>query len=338
MNRMPQGVILYEGPSRVTGEPIVAIATGLVFKSKNVKTKNMAQTYILCRDIMPTVALRTGQDEDVCGRCVFRMVEGNGACYVDVGSGPTMVWKAYKDGVYPHAEKHHLEYIRENFHVRFGAYGDPAAVSSKVWRGIMPSNPRHSTGYTHDWRRNTSQHYKKFLMASVESEAQAEEAIHKGWRPFYVVALDREIPEGFAQCPDDDLFVGKKVGCEDCGACNGLRGGASKPIAIFAHGQSATSVKAPRRRRPTHQANKKITKEGVAVRVPPELHVQVKPHARSMGMTLKAWLEMAIVNQMKADKKGNRNVRSARGDRQERKRNSVKAASSEARSDAVLVS
>ena len=43
-NKKPKGYIIYEGASLIDGKPIVEIA---ILSSKNVKTGNMIQTYIL---------------------------------------------------------------------------------------------------------------------------------------------------------------------------------------------------------------------------------------------------------------------------------------------------
>ena len=47
----PNGAIIYRGPSLLDGKPIVVIAVGLNSSSKNRKTGNMLQTYILRDDI-----------------------------------------------------------------------------------------------------------------------------------------------------------------------------------------------------------------------------------------------------------------------------------------------
>jgi hypothetical protein len=43
----PNSVIFYRGPSQLTGDPIVAVLTGLVTRSSNAKTGPMLQTWIL---------------------------------------------------------------------------------------------------------------------------------------------------------------------------------------------------------------------------------------------------------------------------------------------------
>ena len=53
---MANGVILYEGPSLLDGEPIVAILTGLRSSSCNRKTGAMLQTWIMRADVSPAEA------------------------------------------------------------------------------------------------------------------------------------------------------------------------------------------------------------------------------------------------------------------------------------------
>jgi len=52
---------------------IIVLLSGLKTPSKNVKTGPMLQTIIIRSDIHPTEALKTGQDEAVCGSCVHRL-------------------------------------------------------------------------------------------------------------------------------------------------------------------------------------------------------------------------------------------------------------------------
>ena len=89
------GLVLWEGPSVLNGEPIVAIATGFQRSTKNDKIgKETIQVWYLHRDIPPNVASREGQDEAVCGDCMHRPSTG-GACYVITFQAPLAVWKAY---------------------------------------------------------------------------------------------------------------------------------------------------------------------------------------------------------------------------------------------------
>src|SRR5215472_5297396 len=95
--------IFYRGPSLLDGESIVAIAT----KSRNKKTGNMVQTWILREDIDPVTAARNGKDKSVCGQCVHRgryesdgkrvrvRVKGSRTCYVQMYV-PLVVWNTYE--------------------------------------------------------------------------------------------------------------------------------------------------------------------------------------------------------------------------------------------------
>ena len=99
--------ILYEGPSLIDGQPIVAIAT---YSDKNTKTGLMVQTYILCQNIDPRDANKTGQDFSICGTCPLkgiptldpkRKLAEKRTCYVRIDQGSLIVWKAYQKGSYP---------------------------------------------------------------------------------------------------------------------------------------------------------------------------------------------------------------------------------------------
>ena len=66
------GFVFYRGKSPIDGAPIVAIAT---LESKNGKTGDMVQTWILREDISPLMAIKTGADRSICGNCVHRGAE-----------------------------------------------------------------------------------------------------------------------------------------------------------------------------------------------------------------------------------------------------------------------
>ena len=101
-----KSAIIYNGPSLLDGEPIVVIAT---YSNRNKKTGTVVQTYILCRDINPLEASKTGADSTICGDCVMRgtpttdpvrKIAKNRKCYVNLGQGVLIVWKAFQRGVY----------------------------------------------------------------------------------------------------------------------------------------------------------------------------------------------------------------------------------------------
>ncbi len=279
------GAELWRGPSRLDGGPIVAIATW--GGSRNPKTGEMVQTWILRADQTPGEARRAGADAAICGDCVHR----GGTCYVNVGWGPSRVWHAWKAGRYEQRLTVELAAQLRALPLRLGSYGDPAAVPGRVWRRIRGDR---TTGYTHQWRQPWARKMSTYLMASVESQAEAAEAQARGWRPFLVVPLNRSLPDGYAWCPSDALNPGRKVPCEDCGACSGTRGG-SKPIAIYAHGAGATGFGSARKaeRLPMHEA-KHAANYDPLVRLGPKLHAAVKAQAKREGVPMRRWVESVL--------------------------------------------
>lgn len=229
------GAVIFEGPSRLDGAPIVVIVTGLASKSRNEKTGDMLQTWILRADVHPQEALKSGEDASICGGCKHRPALG-GACYVQVARAPSQVWKAYKAGRYPKVKLDRLPDLAAHRMVRLGSYGDPAAVPPIYWRQLT-LKAEGWTGYTHQWASAPA--LKSLCMASVDSPAEYEAARAKGWRTFRVRTAaaplmgPREI-----MCPASEE-AGKKTDCASCKACMGTMAKARVNIAIVAHGARA---------------------------------------------------------------------------------------------------
>ena len=226
------GHVFYEGTSRIDGtSPVVLIVT---LGSRNTKTGDMDQAWILRRDVHPLVAARNGQDVAICGDCRHRELNAR-SCYVNVQFAPAAIYRAYKAGAY---ERGRVADLRGRF-VRLGAYGDPAAIPLDVWEPMLDKLAGW-TGYTHQWR-TCSRAFKRFLMASVDTEAEFVEARSEGWRTFRV----RQTPsllDGEIVCPAS-REAGHRTTCERCRLCSGTAhgNGAAKSIAIYAHGQMASA-------------------------------------------------------------------------------------------------
>ena len=251
MAKKPYGYVIYDGPSLIDGEPIVVIVNALK-ASRNSKTGNMVQTYILRKDVHPVDANRTGSDYSICGDCKHRG-DGTGkqrSCYVILGHGPSTTYKAYQRGIYPHANPSYVSDIVAGRMVRLGAYGDPAAVPMYVWRALT-AKAEGWTGYTHQWRKlSMSPDYpnadprlhlaQKYLMASVDNKAELYEAHLMGWRTFRV-GTDKLLPTSPIKevvCPAS-AEAGKKTQCEACRACMGTSAKANVSIIIAPHGIGA---------------------------------------------------------------------------------------------------
>ena len=91
------GIELYNGPSMLDGSPIIAV---LILKSMNSKTGDMMQLHIIRADMAPLMASKKKLDHAICGNCSHKHSDG-GACYVNIGQGPTVVYKTWKAGKYP---------------------------------------------------------------------------------------------------------------------------------------------------------------------------------------------------------------------------------------------
>ena len=226
--------IIYKGPSLLDGKPIVAIAT---YSNRNTKTGKVLQTYIIRSDISPLEASKTGEDFSICGDCKLRGTPTTDSdrkqakkrdCYVNLGQGPTIVYKSYKRGIYPKADFQWSRILLglDRF-VRIGTYGDPAAVPNHVWEQLL-SNADTWTAYTHqsNWRPDIA-------MQSVDNYEQAIAQWKQGNRTFRVIADLGDIDkQKEALCPASKE-AGRRVQCTACKLCKGSS--KAKSIAIVKH-------------------------------------------------------------------------------------------------------
>ncbi|MEM6367795.1 MAG: hypothetical protein AAF851_05765 [Myxococcota bacterium] len=235
------GAVLHEGPSLLDGAPIVVIATALKPRGKNAnsKTGDAVQTWILRRDMLPIDAVRSGDDASICGDCFHRAGPGRlRSCYPDIRM-PSKVWHAYTRNTYLRVHPSELEPILAVRPFRAGSYGDPAAAPPELWAWAKQHAPLF-WGYTHQWHLKVAEPLRALgLMASVESEHEAEHAQALGWRTFRVrpeatkwgAAHDRP-------CPADTLWAKatnrkRTTTCVQCQAC---APGGTRNITVTAHG------------------------------------------------------------------------------------------------------
>ena len=232
------GVVLYDGPSRLDGVPIVAIACRITNASINTKTGEMVQTFIMVRDIAPHLALKTGQDSSVCGDCPLRPINrGPVRCYVRVYQAPLSVWNAYHRGRYARPgvdfDAALIPTLFEDLAFRIGTYGDPAAVPSKVWK-VATRKVSSRTGYTHQWRRRVAVGLKGLCMASADTAQDVTTAAARGWRSFRVRKHTAPVLASEAICPAS-REGGQRTQCDSCGLCAGASIKA-RSIVIADHG------------------------------------------------------------------------------------------------------
>lgn len=229
---LANGVVVYRGPSLLTGAPIVVALSGLRTPSGNFKTGPMVQAWILNADQPPTEAVASGADEAICGDCRHRSGSNIGrSCYVVWWLGPQQVYKALPQ--YPDVRVSLLGSVLEGKHVRFGAFGDPAAAPADLWIDLAHLAGGW-TGYTHHWR-TCDQQLRLLLMASVDSVAEQQDAERRGWRSFRVRSAVEPVLHAETICPASEE-AGHVTTCHDCGLCSGLHRNA-KSVVIMAHGQ-----------------------------------------------------------------------------------------------------
>ena len=236
MTKQLRAGIIYQGPSQIDGLPIVAIAT---YSDRNTKTGKVLQTYIIRSDLSPLEASKSGQDFSICGDCKFRGEANsdpdrkqakNRKCYVNLGQGPTIVYKSFIRGVYPIASDHASRVeLGENRVVRLGTYGDPAAVPSYVWDQLLSECESH-LAYSHQ-----SGFRPDITMQSADTLAQAQAHWAKRARTFRVIdSLEDIDPINEILCPASKE-AGRRVQCVKCQLCSGLTSNSKKSIAIVEH-------------------------------------------------------------------------------------------------------
>lgn len=233
-------MIIYQGPSALDGAEIVAIATGLGRSSKNRKTGDMIQIWILRADVNPVAAVRSGADRSICGDCRHR--GRNGAprtCYVNVGQAPQAVWRAHQAGKYPVGSSAELVLAADGRPIRLGSYGDPAAVP---WSVLEPFEQVQRTGYTHQWR-DCDQRLKSLVQASCDSHAEMIDAALMGWKAFLVEPTHADAifrPTHVAGKPLIECINSSHgTNCAQCRVCDGTKA----HIWIAAHGAAKEYVK-----------------------------------------------------------------------------------------------
>jgi len=242
--RKPTGYIIYRGPSLLDGKPIVAIA--LTGKSTNSKTGALMQTYILRDDINPLDAIKTGQDESICGSCIHRgdpTTNRKRSCYVNIGQGAMAVFNAFLRGAYPDISHDPDEIRKLGFwlFVRLGTYGDPAAVPAAVWEWLV-EDALDNTGYTHQINNpaltpTQRDRIAALCMVSADTPDDVAKAKVDGFRYFRVRLEGEALGAREFVCPASEE-AGKRKRCIDCMACNGTkenRPNQGSPV-IIAHG------------------------------------------------------------------------------------------------------
>ena len=226
----PRG-ILWEGKSPVDGGPIVAIATD---GTKNRKTGDMVQVWIMRSDLRPDAAARLGLDASVCGDCRHRGDGVKRSCYVTLVQAPLSIFRTFTAGGYSHVPLSALRGER----IRWGAYGDPGMLPFPLVAEVC-AGARGWTGYTHQWR-NLPSYWSRYLMASTDTTREQNEARAAGWRTFRVRPHGTNETRDEISCPATPEGGGRSQ-CERCLLCSGtgLHARNAPSISVYGHGPLA---------------------------------------------------------------------------------------------------
>jgi len=198
----------------------------ITFASANKKTGDMAQVWILNKNINPVEALKTGESEAVCFDCSHLK---NGTFYVNVGQAPQSVYKAYKVGKYAPLDLDVLKSMIKWKAVRFGAYGEPVLIPLHLVK-FMAKHARGFTGYTHQWANLEFLEYRAYFMASTDNTEETIKEHQMGYRTFRVKGEGTPNLVNEIDCPN----TATGVQCRDCTLCDGL--------GVHAKGRSITAV------------------------------------------------------------------------------------------------
>ena len=227
------GVVVYEGGSSITGNPIAWIIT---FHSTNRKTGPCPQGWVLSASTYPAKAAQDavieGRLDDVCGKCIAKwtIAKKAGICYAGPNRAPNNVFKAYHKGRYVRPDdKGHGKAMNRFRHYamawelwRSDAFGDSAAVPRPViddidlWSGTKPCR------YTQRWRELPDV-WRHKAMASCWTYLDAIEAHDAGWRsyracgghpatPIDMLARERLCPYPRQQCISCKGCTGQPAG------------------------------------------------------------------------------------------------------------------------------
>lgn len=226
-----KGYVLWEGASELDGAPIVVLAT---LRSKNVKTGDMVQTWILRSDLEPHVARKCDGDLSICGNC-----PGRGKwCYVTLHQGPLSTYRAFKRGRYQRMSAGAAGWLLRDREIRIGAYGDPAAVPARVWSALLGGHRANHTGYTHQAGNPRFASLSRYLMGSCQDPESLAAVKANGFRAFLAIPKGAPVPSGVVLCPSES----RGVKCITCGLCGGntVRG---RDVVIHAHGKGAKALR-----------------------------------------------------------------------------------------------
>ena len=227
-------LVAWRGPSELTGEPVF-VAVGNLDRSSQVSKLGDVVQVTFMPDVpeRPHVVARHRETRSVCGDCAFAP-HMEGGCYVLLFRGP-QAFHTTAFGRDPTPLEILGRVARRGVPIRFGMWGDPAAVPVSAYAFLLAwakATGAGWLGYTHQWR--TRPHLRAHLMASVDSPAERTEAKALGWRTYRSRWPWEPVEQGEFVCPAS--FEGRhRSTCAKCLQCSGTEGRGVKDPTIIRH-------------------------------------------------------------------------------------------------------
>lgn len=208
-------------------------------QSRNAKTGNI-----------PTAWVGQTKEEawDSCDGCVLR----GAGCYAWSGSvrmGHSNLLKVASNGA-----DRSIDWALENRHssarnVRLTGIGDIGRCGKEIADQIVEHIEAEGlgiVGYTHHWRENeVAEAWKGRLMASCETEEDADKAVSEGWRATMIVGEDS--PRTFRTAAGNRVSVCPaqlregSIDCNNCRLCDASRD-LAPVIAFIVHGNKKKTI------------------------------------------------------------------------------------------------
>jgi hypothetical protein len=223
-------------------ESVNYIKDGILFNfqsaTKNSKTGDSVQIFMLPLEWI--IEGKVMQDDSkICFDCVHSQGKEK-SCYVrkglsnlGIGSKVRSLHKKLDSiGEYSKVIESQILEICEDKIIRFGAYGEPVLLGEDLVY-LVTTVAKGWMGYTHQWMKPNFKWAAKYFMASTETVLFNNLAQKLGFRTFFVTAKPEKVP-GSVVCPASKEG-GKKVNCNTCLLCSGVKGKGSKNINIAKH-------------------------------------------------------------------------------------------------------
>jgi hypothetical protein len=250
--RLSNGYTLWEGPSPEDGAPLALVVTGFRRPSANPKTGPMLQSFVFRTDVLPSLAVTTGQDISACNHCPLRQFTVRQAsirdrlprgqkptmCYVTTHYSVDGVYRKYLRGGYPLAKPRQLARLLKSRLLRLGSYGNPSNVPPAILRELLRRVQGH-TSYDHNWAQPLGRSLKGLAMASVSSPAAKHKAQKMGWKTFRVLRPGEALEADEVLCQN----AVDGTSCYDCLLCDGK----TANVAIEDHGPTSRITQEKRR-------------------------------------------------------------------------------------------